>query len=74
MRSLAEKYSSLGDHEKGMSYINRADALAKKLLPRQEHCEILWNSVAKVEILLRQKEETHLKEAVLIAQGAYSLA
>jgi len=55
MRELAQKYSSLGDHDKAVSYIERSDKLACDLLPSMQHEEILHNLVARVEILSKLK-------------------
>jgi len=55
MRELAQKYSSLGDHDKAANYIERSDKLACNLLPSMQHEEILHNLVARVEILSKLK-------------------
>ena len=33
MRAIAVKYSDLGDHEKALEYLGRAEAKAKEKLP-----------------------------------------
>lgn len=41
LRALAIKYSDLGDHEKALSYLDRAQQKAEALLPSLEHSEYL---------------------------------
>ena len=53
LRCLASKYSEMSDHEKALTYIDRAEKLASDLLPTLNHSESLYNKVCKVELLLR---------------------
>ena len=54
LRALGLKYSELGDHDKGLSYIKRAEDLSTKLLQTQDHEQILLLNLTKIEILLKK--------------------
>lgn len=40
MRAIAVKYSDLGDHEKALEYLKRAEVKAKERLPN-DHIQVL---------------------------------
>lgn len=77
MQALAMKYSDLGDNDKALHYIGRAEDLATKLLPSQDHILVLQMWLAKVEILLKKLKlggEEEFKEPIIIASAAKDLA
>ena len=53
MRAIAVKYSDLGDHEKALNYLERAEKKAEEKLPR-EHIQVLLLQQTKVEFLLKK--------------------
>jgi hypothetical protein len=77
LRALAQKYSELGDHDKGLSYTTRAEGLSAGLLQSQEHEQILLLTLTKVEILLKKYRfgtPEELQEPIKIAKQAFALA
>jgi hypothetical protein len=74
MRVKADKYSSLGDHQKALNYLKRVDDLALQLLPSQKHNQVILNKAKSVEILLRTKNNEYLEQASKCGEEAYELA
>ena len=71
------KYSDLGDNEKAIRYVSRAEELAGKLLPSQEHIYVVQIWLQKVEILLKKlklAEEEEFLEVIEIARATKDLA
>lgn len=63
LRTLAEKYSSRGNHEEALKRLDRSDQLVKKWYPNEEHIQVILNKQRRVEILLRSKDVAALKLA-----------
>lgn len=59
MRALATKYSDLGDHEKALEYVTRAEKLSAKYLPTTEHQLVLLLWLTKVEIYLKKLQNVN---------------
>lgn len=74
MRIRADKYSSMGDHEKASNYLKRANELATKHLSSAKHRQVLLNKTKGVEILLRTKNTENLEQASVLGKEALDLA
>jgi len=77
MRVLAVKYSDLGNHEKALHYINRAESLSQTLLSSLSNSRVLDLLLAKADILLKKlrfASEKECMEPIKIAEQAVQLA
>ena len=75
MRALASKSFDLGNYEKALSQIARAERLAKGILPTDQHEQYLYIWLTKVEILLKKmKNEEEARESIALAKKAMDLA
>ena len=78
MRALATKSYDLGNLEKALGQISRAERLAKEILKTEQHEHYLYIWLAKVEILLKKlrasDDQADVNEPIKIAKKAVDMA
>jgi len=81
LRATASKASELGDHEKALTQLARAEDLCEERLGTKDHSEFLFLLLLKVEVLMKfhrigtpevqQKAVDVAEQAVKLAKKLY---